>query len=293
MQAMLLVGFLTSYLVSLAGNMVIIGLIRLDSCLHTPMYFFLSSLSFLDICYASSIVPHMLFSLASGHWTISYAGCKAQMFVALTCGITECMMLALMAYDRYVAVCLPLRYMTIMNHTACQVLVAFAWLVSLMLSVVPVFGLPMPFCGPNEVDHFFCEVPAVMQLACANMSFSETVMFGRDIFTLFIPFSFILATYGRIAITILRIHSNQGRRKAFSTCTSHLTAVTLFYGTAIFMYMRPRASRSPAQNKMAAVFYTVVTPMMNPLIYSLRNKEVKGAMSKVINLGRNMFSRMA
>uniref|UniRef100_A0A8D0H645 G-protein coupled receptors family 1 profile domain-containing protein n=1 Tax=Sphenodon punctatus TaxID=8508 RepID=A0A8D0H645_SPHPU len=253
------------------------------------MYFFLSNLSFLDICYASSIVPRMLVSLATGYKIISYSGCKVQMFIALTCGINECILLAVMAYDRYVAVCLPLRYTVVMSWRVCVTLVVFSWLISFSLSVVPVFGLPMPFCGPNEIDHFFCEVPAVIQLACADTSYNETVMFSGDIFTLLVPFFFIVATYGRIISAVLRIRSAQGKRKAFSTCASHLMAVALFYGTAIFMYMQPQSSHSPKQDKMASVFYTVVTPMLNPLIYSLRNKDVKGALHKVITEGGKFF----
>ncbi|XP_074812738.1 olfactory receptor 5AN6-like [Natator depressus] len=197
----------------------IIGLIRLTSHLHTPMYFFLSNFSFLNICYASSIIPGILHSLMSGHRAISYPGCKGQMYVALSCRVNECLLPAVMAYDHYMAVCLPLGYMVVMSRRACISLVACSWMVSLSLSIVPVFSLSVPFCGPNQIDHFFCKMLTVMQL---------------------------------------------GQRKAFSTCASDLMAVALFHRTAIFIYMWPRSAHSPGQDKMASVFYTVVTPMLNP-----------------------------
>ncbi|XP_066470948.1 olfactory receptor 2A12-like isoform X2 [Tiliqua scincoides] len=258
------------------GNAIILMLIRLDSRLHTPMYFFLSHLACVDICYTSSTVPQMLVNLHSPKQTISLVSCAIQMHVFLTLAITECILLAVMAYDRYVAICHPLHYTFLMNKRVCLKLAMASWICGLLLPVThTVLTWRLPFCGSNVIDHFFCEMPALLKLACADTSIAEKVTSVGCIFTLLIPISFIMMTYVRILVAILKIQSAQGQHKAFSTCASHMIVVVLFYGSAIFMYMRPKSSHSPSQDKMISLFYSIVTPMFNPMIYSLRNKEVE------------------
>nr|XP_033791311.1 olfactory receptor 2D3-like [Geotrypetes seraphini]XP_033791312.1 olfactory receptor 2D3-like [Geotrypetes seraphini] len=279
---LLFVVFLVIYIVTLVGNLILITASRLDSRLQTPMYFFLSNLSFLDICYTSSIVPKMLDTFLAKRKTISFRDCAAQMYIHLSLGETECILLAVMAYDRYVAICNPLRYTIIMNKTICIMIATGTWTGGFLLSIVHVaFTLTMPLCGHNVINHFLCEVPAVLSLACIDTFINEIVIFVVGVLILLIPVFLIFLTYIYIISTIMKISSADGRYKAFSTCTSHLTVVTLFYGTAIFMYMRPKSSHSPDKDKMISVFYLIITPMLNPMIYSLRNKEVKGALRKV------------
>uniref|UniRef100_A0A8C8VFI3 Olfactory receptor n=1 Tax=Pelusios castaneus TaxID=367368 RepID=A0A8C8VFI3_9SAUR len=284
LEVTLSVLFLLMYLLTLVGNLGMIILIRLDSRLHTPMYFFLShfNLSFLDICYISTNVPQLLVNLSTRRRTISLPGCAAQMYLSLAFGMTECLMLGVMAYDRYVAICHPLHYTIIMNQKLCTQMAATCWICSLLSSmVINVLTLRLPFCGPNTLNHYFCEVPAVLTLACTDTSLTEMVVFIFSILIVFVPFLLIIISYGRILSAILRIHSARGRAKAFSTCGSHLTVVTIFYGTAIFTYMRPTSKSSLDRDKVIAVFYTIITPMLNPLIYSLRNQEVKGFLRRV------------
>ncbi|XP_078496141.1 olfactory receptor 2K2-like [Lissotriton helveticus] len=282
MNLILFFVFLSIYMTTLIGNSILIMVSKVDSRLHTPMYFLLSNLSFLDICYTTSIVPKMLVIFLLTHKTISYTGCAAQMYIHLSLGETECILLAVMAYDRYLAICNPLRYMTIMNRAACIRIAASTWISGFLLSIVHVAStLHLPLCG-NEINHFLCEVPAVLQLSCIDTFINEVVIFVVGVLILLIPVFLIGVIYLRILVTILRIKSTEGRSKAFSTCASHLTVITIFYGTAIFMYMRPRSSHSPNFDKMVSVFYLIVTPMLNPMIYSLRNKDVKGAVQKSI-----------
>ncbi|XP_061466043.1 uncharacterized protein LOC133376974 [Rhineura floridana] len=275
--------FSVAYTITLVGNSIILMLIWLDSRLHTPMYFFLSHLACVDICYTSSTVPQMLVNLQSPRQTISLVGCAIQMHVFLTLAITECILLAVMAYDRYVAICHPLHYTVLMNKRVCMKLAMATWIIGLLLPVIhTVLTWRLPFCGPNLVDHFFCEMPALLKLACANTKIVEKVTSVGCIFTLLIPISFIMMTYIRILASILKIQSVQGQHKAFSTCASHMTVVVFFYGSAIFMYMRPKSSHSADQDKIVSLFYSIVTPMFNPMIYSLRNKEVIGALIKML-----------
>ncbi|XP_078540243.1 olfactory receptor 2B8-like [Lissotriton helveticus] len=288
-QIVLFVLFLIVYMITLIGNTFIILLSRLDHHLQTPMYFFISNLSFLDIWYTSSIVPKMLENFLVQKKSISFNGCMAQLCIHLSLGGTECYLLLSMAYDRYVAICKPLHYTNIMDKILCIKLAACSWFGGIINSLIhTVFALQLTYCGPNEIDHFFCEVPAVLGMACTDSSTNKTVIFFCAIVVVIIPFFLILITYIRIISTILKIHSADGRQKAFSTCASHITVVSLFYGTIIFMYMRPGSSHSLHQDKMATLFYSVVTPMLNPLIYSLRNKEVKGALFRII--GRKIDS---
>uniref|UniRef100_A0A8C6Y527 Olfactory receptor n=1 Tax=Naja naja TaxID=35670 RepID=A0A8C6Y527_NAJNA len=269
--------FLTIYTITLIGNLGMIILIRISAQLHTPMYFFLCNLSMADICYSSVITPRMLTSFLTGHKSISFDACFGQLyfFVALVC--TECFLLATMAYDRYVAICNPLLYPTIMSQNICVTLVAgsgFLGLVSAMINTSCTFQLS--FCRSNIINHFFCDVPPLLILSCSDTYISEIVIFAFGCIE-GISIGMVLVSYAYILSTVLRMHSAEGRYKAFSTCASHLTAVGIYHGTILFMYFRPSSSYSMDQDKWTSLFYTVVIPMLNPLIYSLRNKEMKDA----------------
>lgn len=283
MQLILFIMFLFFYLLTVAGNVIIITVIQIEPRLQTPMYFFLTNLSFLDICYISTNVPQMLSNLVGKKKTIPFSSCATQMYFSLSFGMIECVLLGVMAYDRYVAICHPLHYTVIMNRSTCVQLAAISWSSSFLSSmVINVLTLSLPYCGPNVLNHFFCEVPSILRLACTDTSFTEMVVFIFSIIIVFIPFLLIVVSYARILLSLLRMQSASGRHKALSTCASHLTVVALFYGTAIFVYMRPQSKSSRAGGKIIAVFYTVITPMFNPLIYSLRNQDVKGALRKAI-----------
>ncbi|XP_067393738.1 olfactory receptor 2D2-like [Emydura macquarii macquarii] len=282
-QLLLFVVFLAIYLVILFGNSLIFSLIRIDSCLHTPMYFFLANLSFLDISYTTTTVPQMLLHLLSKKKSISYAGCIAQMYIFLSLGITECILYAVMAYDRYVAICHPLHYTLIMSRSVCVKMATSSWVGGFLFAMVHTgVTMRLPYCGPNEINHFFCEVPAILKLACADTRVTEAVVFVMGVILLMTPVFLILVSYIFILTAILRISSAEGRFKAFSTCTAHIITVTLFYGAAMFMYMRPASSYSPERDKYFSFFYNVVSAILNPLIYSLRNKDVKGALVKLM-----------
>ncbi|XP_025287920.1 olfactory receptor 13D1-like [Canis lupus baileyi] len=281
-EKLLFVMCLMMYLVILLGNSTLIILTLLDSRLHTPMYFFLGNLSFLDIWYTSSFIPSMLIHFLSQKKTISFARCVIQMSASYTMGSTECVLLAVMAYDRYVAICNPLRYSIIMSKALCIQMAALSWGLGFLNSLTEtVLAIRLPFCGKNVINHFACEILAFVKLACTDISLNEiTIMLGNVIF-LFSPLLLICISYIFILSTVLRINSAEGRKKAFSICSAHLTVVTLFYGTILFMYMKPK-SKDSAFNKLIALFYGVVTPMLNPIIYSLRNTEVHGAMRKLM-----------
>lgn len=273
---------LITYLSTLLGNGLIIFLIYFDPHLHTPMYFFLTNLSFLDLCYGTASMPQALVHCFSTHPYLSYPRCLTQMSVSLVLATAECLLLAVMAYDRMVAISNPLRYSVIINGPVCVWLAATSWGVSLVLTAMLVLSLQLHFCGANIINHFVCEILSLLKLACSDTSLNELMILTTGIFTLLLPFGFVLLSYARIATTVLRIRSAQGRLKAFSTCGSHLTVVTIFYGATISMYMIPQSKSSPDQNKFISVFYGALTPMLNPLIYSLRNKDVRGAMRKVM-----------
>ncbi|KAM8940711.1 olfactory receptor 13D1-like [Lycaon pictus] len=281
-EKLLFVMCLMMYLVILLGNSTLIILTLLDFRLHTPMYFFLGNLSFLDIWYTSSFIPSMLIHFLSQKKTISFARCVIQMSASYTMGSTECVLLAVMAYDRYVAICNPLRYSIIMSKALCIQMAALSWGLGFLNSLTEtVLAIRLPFCGKNVINHFACEILAFVKLACTDISLNEiTIMLGNVIF-LFSPLLLICISYIFILSTVLRINSAEGRKKAFSICSAHLTVVTLFYGTILFMYMKPK-SKDSAFNKLIALFYGVVTPMLNPIIYSLRNTEVHGAMRKLM-----------
>ncbi|KAM8802567.1 olfactory receptor 13C7-like [Rhynchonycteris naso] len=288
-EKILFVMCLVMYLVILLGNSTLVILTLLDPRLHTPMYFFLGNLSFLDIWYTSSFIPTMLIHFLSKKKTISFTRCVVQMSVSYTMGSTECVLLAVMAYDRFVAICNPLRYPVIMSKALCIQMAALSWGLGFVNSLTEtILAIRLPFCGKNIINHFVCEILAFVKLACTDISLNEiAIMLGNVIF-LFSPLLLICISYIFILSTVLRINSAEGRKKAFSTCSAHITVVTVFYGTILFMYMKPN-SKDLAFNKLVALFYGVVTPMLNPIIYSLRNTEVHGAMRKLV--ARNWFSR--
>ncbi|KAL1778019.1 olfactory receptor 4 [Sigmodon hispidus] len=282
-QVSLFVLFLLMYLVTALGNVLIILLIRLDSRLHTPMYFFLTNLSLVDVSYATSIVPQLLANLLSTHKAISFLCCAAQLFFSLGLGGIEFLLLAVMAYDRYVAVCNPLRYSAIMHTGLCSRMAIVSWVsgsINSLMQTAITFQLPM--CTNVYIDHISCELLAVVRLACVDTSTNEVAIMASSIILLMTPFFLVLLSYIQIIFTILKIRSKEGRRKAFHTCASHLTVVALCYGMAIFTYIQPHSSPSVLQEKLISLFYAILTPMLNPMIYSLRNKEVKGAWHKLL-----------
>ncbi|XP_053776939.1 olfactory receptor 6N1-like [Desmodus rotundus] len=279
--------FLMTYLLSILGNSMISILICLDSRLHTPMYFFIGILSLLDLGYTTTTVPQMLAHMASQRKTISFASCVAQMYIFLVLGITESWLFAIVSIDRYVAICHPLRYKVIMSPLLCGAMVIFCGLWGVTSALVyTVFAMRLPYCGPNQINHFFCEVPALLKLACADTSVNDRVDFILGFSSTLVPFFLILVVYVNIFIAILRIRSAQGRLKAFSTCASHITVVTIFCVPVLVMYMRPGSEASPEEDKKLALFYNIISAFLNPIIYSLRNKDVKGAFLKVTGWGR-------
>ncbi|NWY62490.1 OR2D2 protein, partial [Chionis minor] len=289
-QTLLFIVFLVFYLFTMVGNITILTVIRADCHLHSPMYFFLANLSFLDICYISSNIPQMLVNLLTKKRTISFSRCAAQMYFSLAFGMTECVLLGVMAYDRYMAICHPLRYTTVMTRKLCTRMVAASWTGSLLSSmVINSLTFQLPFCGPDILNHYFCEVPAVLALACTDTALLELVIFIFSILTVFIPCLLIITSYAHILSAILKIQSAHVQSKAFSTCGSHLMVVTIFYGTAICTYMNPKSMPPQDRNKVVAVFYTVVAPMLNPLIYSLRNKDMKRALRRAMNRPKSLF----
>nr|WJJ08931.1 olfactory receptor 13K1 [Sus scrofa] len=281
-QAAFYCTMVAAYLITLVGNGLIIVVVRVEKQLHTPMYFFLSNLSFLDICYSSNSVPFLLFNGLKDYPTISYTGCYAQMTIALSLGMTECLLLAVMAYDRFIAISNPLRYSIIMNHQVCVQLAVVTWASAFLLAIIPIIAIPARFCGHNIINHFTCEVQALLKLICSDTPVRLILGLVISIFTLPLPFTFILISYFCIVVAVLRIRSAEARLKAFSTCGSHLTVVTIFYGTAIYMYLKPQSREYQDQGKVVSAFYGVVTPMLNPVIYTLRNKDVKEALRKRI-----------
>ncbi|XP_004647580.1 olfactory receptor 2C3 [Octodon degus] len=270
------------YGVSIVGNTIITLVSCMDVRLHTPMYFFLANLSFLDVTFTTSIVPQLLVNLSRLRNTISYGGCVAQFYISHWLGATECVLLAVMSYDRYMAVCRPLHYTALMHPRLCVGLAGLSWLGGLTTSLVgSTLTMLLPLCGNNHIDHFFCEMPLIMQLACVDTSPNELEMYLASFVFVVLPLGLILVSYGHIARAVLRMRSAEGRKKAFNTCSSHVAVVSLFYGSIIFMYLQPAKSGSHEQGKFVALFYTVVTPALNPLIYTLRNKDVKGALGRL------------
>ncbi|XP_038193330.1 olfactory receptor 10AG1-like [Arvicola amphibius] len=271
------------YFFILLGNGTIVLITRLDSALQTPMYFFLGNFSFLEMCYVSITLPRMVFNLGTQRRTISFIACAAQMCCTLVLGAAECFFLAVMAYDRYVAICKPLHYALIMNQRVCSQLVTGSWISGIPAQIgqtSQIFSLS--FCGSNQINHFFCDIPPVLHLACGDIFVNEMMVFlGAVIFAL-IPFLLIVFSYSKIISTVLKLPSATSQAKAFSTCSSHLAVVMLFYGSAMVTYFRSNTSHSGGTDKVLSLFYTVVTPMFNPIIYSLRNKDVTLALRKLL-----------
>nr|XP_020007426.1 putative olfactory receptor 2B8 [Castor canadensis] len=283
LEMMLFVITMVLYLLTIFGNMAIIILACLDPRLHTPMYFFLSHLSLMDLCYTTSTVPQLLFNFQGQEKTITYGGCVGQLYVSLAMGSTECILLAVMAIDRYVAVCWPLRYTTLVHPRICLQLVAITWMTGLANSLIQtVLVTQVPLCGRNVIDHLFCEVPVLLKLACVDVTFNRMELFLVSAFLLLVPLTLILISYSCIVQVVWKIRSSEGQRKALGTCTSHLVVVFLFYGTAMATYLQPSSANSTDQDKFMALLYGIVTPTLNPFIYTLRNKDIKGALRKII-----------
>ncbi|XP_025237327.1 olfactory receptor 2B6-like [Theropithecus gelada] len=273
--------FLVAYIFSLFGNISIILVSCLDPQLDSPMYFFVSNLSFLDLCYTTSTVPQMLVNLRGAEKIISYGGCVAQLYIFLALGSTESILLAIMAFDRYAAICKPLHYPVIMNQRRCIHMAAATWISGFANSVVQsTLTVVAPRCGQRVLDHFFCEVPALLKLACIDTGVNETELNVLGALLLLVPLTLILGAYVFIAQAVMRIRSAESRWKAFNTCASHLLVVSLFYFTAISMYVQPPSSYSRDRGKVMALFYGIVTPTLNPFIYTLRNKDVKAALRR-------------
>ncbi|XP_067173424.1 olfactory receptor 10A2-like [Apteryx mantelli] len=282
-QLLLFVVLLLIYMVTLLGNILIILITMVDAALHSPMYFFLRNLSFLEMCFTLVIVPQLLSNLLAEKKSISFLGCMAQTSFFVTLGTVECYLLAAMAYDRYVAICNPLRYGNIMNRRVCiQVMVAL-WFSGIPVGTVQITLLfSLPFCGPNKVNHFFCDGPAMLELVCADTSLFETYSLTVTVIVIMSPFVLILVSYTCILHTVLKMKSAAGRHKAFSTCSSHLIVVTLWYGTGILAYSQPKSDYSPDIKKLLSLSYTVIAPTLNPIIYSLRNREMKEALWRTL-----------
>ena len=266
-------------------------LIHRESRLHTPMYFLLSHLSFMDILHTSNIVPKMITDFLSGSKTISFATCGFQIFLSLTLLGGECLLLAAMSYDRYVAICHPLRYPILMNDCVSVLMAGGAWFIGIINSIVhTAYALHFPFCGTRVIDHFFCEVPAMLVLSCVDTTLYERGIYVSGIIFLLVPFSLIFASYVQILLTVLRMKSKEARKKSFSTCFFHMIVVIMYYGPFIFTYMRPKKYHTPGQDKSLAIFYTILIPSFNPIIYSIRNKDVLDAMKNMLR--SNFFHKM-
>ncbi|XP_049713548.1 olfactory receptor 8D4-like [Elephas maximus indicus] len=275
--------FLGIYLITVVGNLGMISVIRLNSQLHTPMYYFLSNLSFIDVCTSSVITPKMLAGFLWGDKTVSYNGCMAQLFFFCIFGISECYMLVAMAYDRYVAICSPLLYNVIMSPQICSLLVAAVFSIGFMDAVIHTgCVLRLSFCDSNIISHYFCDIVPLIKLSCSSTYIDELLIFIIGGFNMVATSLTIIISYAFILSSILHIHSKEGRSKAFSTCSSHLTAVLIFFGSLISMYLKPASNNSLTQEKVSSVFYTTMIPVLNPLIYSLRNKEVKNILVKLL-----------
>ncbi|XP_074838598.1 olfactory receptor 10A4-like [Carettochelys insculpta] len=281
LQIVLFMVLLVIYLVALMGNLLIILLIKLNASLHTPMYFFLVNLSVLEICYTTTVFPQLLVHLLLEEKSISILGCAVQMAIITNMGLTECCLLAAMAYDRYVAICHPLHYTTIMSGQICVQLAGASWFVGISVEVAQTAWLfSLPFCGSNRIHHFFCDVPPDMKMACADTSKNEFMLLTVSVLFIMGPFLLIILSYIHIISTILRLPSAEGRRKAFSTCSSHLMVVSFFYGTGLFTYLVPKSTSIPDSEQLISLMNTILVPLSNPIIYTLRNKEVKGALRK-------------
>nr|XP_056707993.1 olfactory receptor 10W1-like [Euleptes europaea] len=290
LEILLFLGISLVYAIITTGNVLIMLAIWGDPHLHTPMYFFLGTLSLVELCYTAVVVPQMLITSLQERKFITFMRCSIQMFFFIGLGSADCFLLAVMAYDRYVAICKPLHYTLIMTQQLCNQLVAASLLIGFFISLMLV-GLVfhLPFCGGHGIEHFFCDVPPVLQLTSNKTKLDEVGVYLSGILAIAVPFVLICTSYLFIAVTMLQIHSADGCRKTISTCTSHLAVVALQYGCCSFMYLRPSSSFSPKQDQMLSMVYTLGTPLLNPVIYTLRNREVKVALRKVI--GNHIFQR--
>nr|XP_014721441.2 olfactory receptor 2Z1-like [Equus asinus] len=274
----------TIFTVGLLGNTVLLFLICTDSRLHTPMYFLLSQLSLLDVGFPLVTIPKMAIDFLQGESSISFQGCGAQMFFLMLMGVSEGVVLSFMSYDRYVAVCHPLHYPLLMRRQVCLLMMGTSWLSGVLVACIQTsIILHFPYCASRAVDHFFCELPALLKLSCADTSAYDLALSISGVLILLLPLSLIATSYSQVLGAIFRMHSAEARHKAFTTCCSHIAVVGLFYGAAVFMYMVPGTYHSPQQDNVVSLFYSLVTPTLNPLIYSLRNREVRMALVKVLD----------
>ncbi|XP_054850213.1 olfactory receptor 5V1-like [Eublepharis macularius] len=287
-QIVLFLVILLIYFLTFMGNLVTIILVRANSHLHTPMYYFLMHLSGLEICYVTCTLPQALAHLLSGNGAISFNHCMFQVYIFQSLAGTECFLLGAMAYDRYLAICHPLVYAISMGKWRQLQLTSVSWGAGFLLALINVAcTLCFPFCGPNHLNHFFCELPMLLKLACGDIHILEVILFWTAALAILAPLFVILTSYGLILSSVLRMQSTSGRRKAFSTCASHLAVVTLYYGTTFFMYLIPRSRIAPDRDKNIAVLYAIITPLLNPIIYTLRNKDIHKAVIKMLE--RNVF----
>ncbi|KAG8544735.1 hypothetical protein GDO81_021992 [Engystomops pustulosus] len=284
LQVLFFLMFSVMYVITLSGNLVLIIVVRLNLRLQTPMYFFLSNLSLIDICFSSTVVPKILSNTISRDRSISFVGCATQMYFHLALGGTECLLLAVMAYDRYTAICNPLHYTTIIDKRLCVGMVTGCWVLSFVNSFILTFlTFQLPYCKSNLISHFFCEMPPLFRLSCQDIWLNEVAEYISGAFVALGSFLFIIVSYLFITITVLRIRNNNARKKVFSTCASHILVVFLYYGGIMFMHLHPRSASSAEQDRVVTILYTVVTPMMNPIIYSIRNKDIKEALRKTMH----------
>lgn len=266
------------YSLTLLGNLAVIMLVQCNPNLHTPMYFFLSHFSFLEICYTTSTVPQMLAHLLSGSGTISFIRCAIQVYIS-----TECFLLAVMAYDRYLAICHPLTYAITMDKRHRWMLTTVSWAICFLIAAINItLTFQHTFCGSNQINHFFCELPLVVKLACGDTNVTEIILFWTSVLVILGPLIVVLTSYALILLMVFQMRSTASWHKAFSTCASHLAVVILFYGTLISMYLKQKSESASNYNKQIAVFYTVVTPLINPIIYTLRNKDIHKAVAKIL-----------
>lgn len=281
LKGVLFCTILLIYVLALFGNVAIILVSKLDTSLHMPMYFFLRNLSFLDICYTSTTMPKMLQLLLAEKRSISFLGCVVQMYTFIALVGTECVLLAVMSYDRFLAICIPLRYSSCMTHKDCIALSAVSWVSGLLNSVVhTVFTFRLHFCTSNKINYFYCDIPPILSISCDNTSVNEKLLLSIGVFIGWTPFFCILVSYIYIIVTIIKMKSTEGRQKAFSTCGSHLTVVMIFFGSVIFSYVRPISTYSMAKDRLISVLYSVVSPMLNPIIYTMKNQDVKKAFDR-------------
>ncbi|XP_033024517.1 olfactory receptor 6N1-like [Lacerta agilis] len=287
LEMVLFVLFLIIYILSLMGNLLIILIVVVDSRLQTPMYFFICNLSMVEVWYTTVTVPKMLENLLAQKRTISIPGCITQYYFFFAFAATELFILTAMAYDRYLAICNPLRYSTIMNPKTCRNVAVMCWVVGFICPTFPSFMLAkISFCSPNKINHFFCDAGQIFRLSCSDTYSIQVIGYGFSTVIVMATLLFTLGSYVQIVITILKMSSAAARRKTFSTCVSHLSVVTIYFATLIFMYVRPAVKYKSNANKIVAVFYSVITPLLNPMIYTLRNKDVKEALKKTFLINK-------